>query len=157
VLECWREQTLTRAKELEALSFSIGPSDEQDDGMDLMDSEALKEAIGIHLKAARQAARGDPLKPPRPFRLPLRRYGARIDRAKGNLDAAEAHLLTIAPNSYILGQMPSLLNHVQRHLPPPDTPRQEFERISQRLGIKDADHPWHQECKDPRHHDKEAI
>jgi hypothetical protein len=157
VLECWREQTLTRAMELEALSFSIGQSDEQDNGTDLKDSEALKEAIGIHLKAARQAAMGDPLKPPRPFRLPLRLYGARIERARGNLDAAETHLLTIAPNSYILGQMPSLLNHVQRHLPPTDARRQEFERIAQRLGIKDADHPLHQECKDSSRHDKEAI
>ena len=156
VPECWREQVLTRAKELEALSLWIRPSDEQDDGLVLKNCEALKKAIRIHLDAARQAARGDRLNPRRWIRLPLRRYGARIERARGNLDAAEAHLLTLAPDRYILGQMPSLLNHVQRHLPPADARRLEFERIAQRLGIKDADHPLHQECKyfSP---DKEAI
>ena len=33
-----------------------------------------------------------------------------------NLDAAEAHLLNIAPAEYLLGQMPSLL---QTRPPPP--------------------------------------
>jgi hypothetical protein len=156
VPECWREQVLTRATELEALSLWIRPRHEQDDGPILENCEALKKAIDIHLDAARQAARGDPLKPRR-FRLPLRRYGARIERARGNLDAAEAHLLTLAPASYILGQMPSLLNHVQRHLPPADARRQEFERIAQSLGIKDPDHPLAQKDKDPSPAAKEAI
>jgi hypothetical protein len=157
VPECWGEHALTRANELQALSRWIWPSDEQDDPLVLKNGEVLNEAIGIHLDAARQAARGDPLESPRPFRLPLRRYGARIERARSNLDAAEVHLLTLAPPSYILGQMPSLLNHVQRHLLPTDARRQEFERIAQRLGIKDADHPLHQECKDSSPADKEAI
>ena len=59
VPECWREQALTRAKELEALSLWMWPSDEQDDGLVLKNGEVLKKAIGIHLDAARQAARGD--------------------------------------------------------------------------------------------------
>ena len=155
--ECWREQVLTRAKELEALSRCMGASGEQDNDVALKNGEVLKEAIDVHLEAARQAAQGDPLKPPGRFRLPLRRYGARIERARGNLDAAEAHLLSLAPCDYILGQMPSLLNHVQRHLPPADARRQEFERIAQKLGIKDPDHPLHQECKDSSHADKKAI
>jgi hypothetical protein len=104
VPECWREQILTRAKELEALSLWMGPCDEQDNSGVLENGEVLRKAIGVHLKAARQAARGDRLNPPRPFRLPLRRYGARIERARSNLDAAEAHLLTLAPSDYILGQ-----------------------------------------------------
>jgi len=155
--ECWREQVLTRAKELEALSRCMGASGEQDNDVALKNGEVLKEAIDVHLVAARQAAQGDPLKPPGRFRLPLRRYGARIERARGNLDAAEAHLLSLAPCDYLLGQMPSLLNHVQRHLPPADARRQEFERIAQKLGIKDPDHPLHQECKDSSHADKKAI
>ena len=157
VPECWREQVLTRAKELEALSLWMGPCDEQDNSVVLENGEVLKKAIGVHLKAARQAARGDRLNPPGRFRLPLRRYGARIERARSNLDAAEAHLLTLAPPSYIVGQMPSLLNHVQRHLLPTDPRRQEFERIAQKLGIKDADHPSHQERKDSSPADKETI
>ena len=58
-----------------------------------------------------------------------------------NLDAAEALLLNFAPPRYLLGQMPGMLNHVQRNLPPTDPRRQEFERIAQRLGVKDPDHP----------------
>ena len=85
------------------------------------------------------------------------RYGSLIERARSNLDAAEAHLLTLAPNSYILGQMPCLLNHVQCHLPPTDARRQEFERIAQKLGITDPDHPLLQKGKDSSPADKEAI
>jgi hypothetical protein len=59
---------------------------------------------------------------------------------KSNLDAAEAHLLNFAPPEYVLGQMPSLLRHVQGHLVPSDPRRQEFERTCRRLGLNDQDH-----------------
>lgn len=55
--------------------------------------------------------------------------------------AAEAHLLNFASAAYILGQMPSLLNHVQRHLAANDSRRQEFERVAKKVGVKDSDHP----------------
>ena len=145
----WREGTLTRAKELEALSLWVRPKGTQ--GND----EVLAKAIDRHLTAARQAARVDPLKPHRPFRY--FRNGPLIERATSNLDAAEAHLLTLAPDNYVLGQMPCLLNHVQCHLPPKDPRRQEFERIAQKLGIKDPDHPLAQKDKDSSHAAKEAI
>jgi hypothetical protein len=149
VSEGWREGTLTRAKELEALSLWVRPSDPQDN------NEVLTKAIRRHLEAARQAARGDRLNPYRRFRI--FRYGPRIERARSNLDAAEAHLLTLAPDSYILGQMPCLLNHVQRHLPPTDARRQEFERIAQKLDITDPDHPLLQEGKDSGPANKDDI
>jgi len=41
---------------------------------------------------------------------------------RGNLDAAEAQLLNLAPARYILDQMPCLVRHVQCHLPSPDLP-----------------------------------
>ena len=69
------------------------------------------------------------------------RNGPLLERATSNLDAAEAHLLNLASDNYILGQMPCLLRHVQCHLPPSDARRQEFERIARKLGIKDPDHP----------------
>ena len=94
---------------------------------------------------------------PAQIRFRIFRNGPRIERAKSNLDAAEAHLLTLAPDSYILGQMPCLLNHVQCHLPPTDARRQEFERIAQKLGIKDPDHPLLQKDKDSSPAAKEAI
>jgi hypothetical protein len=145
----WREGALTRAKELEALCLWVKPRDIQDN------DEVLAKAIDRHLEAARQAARGDPPDPHRRFRI--FRNGSLIERSRSNLDAAEAHLLTLAPNSYILGQMPCLLNHVQCHLPRTDPRRQEFERIAHMLGITDPDHPLLQKDKDLSPADKEAI
>lgn len=57
-----------------------------------------------------------------------------------NLDAAEAALINFAPPGYILGQLSSLLRHVQAHLKPTDPRRQEFERIAQQLGVTVSDH-----------------
>lgn len=150
----WREGTLTRAKELEALShFWLRPRGPQNN------DEILTKAICCHIEAARQAAQCTGLVPHGPFlfRFRIFRYGSRIERARSNLDAAEAHLLTLAPNTYILGQMPSLLNHVQRHLPPTDARRQEFERIAKKLGITDPNQPLSQEGKDSSPVDKDAI
>jgi hypothetical protein len=87
----WREGTLTRAKELEALSLWVRPRDTQ--GND----KVLAKAIDRHLDAARQAAKVDPLDPPR--RLRIFRNGPLIERAMSNLDAAEAHLLSLAEDS----------------------------------------------------------
>jgi hypothetical protein len=58
-----------------------------------------------------------------------------------NLDAAESNLLQFAPPAYLLGQIPSLLKHVQCHLIKTDPRRLEFERTAQKLGIKDPEHP----------------
>jgi hypothetical protein len=145
----WREGTLTRAKELEALSLWVRPKDT------LGNDKVLTEAIDRHLDAARQAAKVDPLEPSR--RLRIFRNGPLIERARSNLDAAEANLLSIAPKWYILGQMPCLLNHVQCHLPRTDARRQEFERIAQKLGIKDPDHPSLENGEELSRDDKEAI
>lgn len=128
----WREGTLTRAYELEALCDWMTAKRSRDcDG-------ALVCAIKHHLEAARQAARAQKLEPYRRFHF--FRNGPLIERATSNLDAAEAHLLNIAPPDYLLGQMPSLLRHVQRHLRPADPGRQEFERIARSFGINDPDH-----------------
>lgn len=148
----WCEWTLARAGELEALSnFWVRPRGPQNN------DEVLTKAICSHLNAARQAAQNVRLAPPRWFRFRIVRPGSRIERARVNLDAAEAHLLTLAPNTYILGQMPSLLNHVQRHLPPTDARRQEFERIARKLGIADPDHLLLQQGGNSSSPDKDAI
>jgi hypothetical protein len=62
-----------------------------------------------------------------------------------NLDAAEVQLLNIAPATYILGQLPSLLNQVQRHLSPADARRKNFEHLAAKLGVKDPDGPLRQD------------
>ena len=129
----WREGTLTRARELEALCDWNSQRYPRDSDC------ALVAAIKCHLDAARQAARAQPPEPPKGFRI--FRNGPLIERATSNLDAAEAQLLNLAPPDYVLGQMPSLLRHVQRHLRPTDPGRQEFERIARSVGINDSDHP----------------
>lgn len=130
----WREGTLTRASEIRALTdwmqwrWSHGDAD----GDRAEEVCVLAEAITRHLAAAQQATNG---------RSWFARDGSRIERAMSNLDAAEANLLNLAPDDYLLGQMPSLLNHVQRHLGPTDPRRSELERVAQRVGVKDPEHP----------------
>jgi len=85
----WREGTLTRAEELEALCAWVRAKDLR------RDDEVLANAIRRHLEAARQAARAEKLKPQRRFRI--FRNGPLIERAMSNLDAAEAQLLNLAP------------------------------------------------------------
>jgi len=101
--------------------------------------EALKNAIHLHLHAAREAAVAAKLDP-RKLRL-VRRTGPLLERAMSNLDAAEAQILNLASPGYLYGQLPSLLRHVQCHLVPTDPSRQEFERIARKAGVKDPDHP----------------
>jgi len=146
----WCEATLTRAKELEALRAWVLANDPQ------AHSEALASAVTFHLEAARQAAQSRARRspdgadqavaadqaPPGPAkRFRMFRNGPLLERARSNLDAAEAEILNFAPPDYVLGQMPSLLNHVQCHLIASDPRRQEFERIARKLGVKDPDHP----------------
>ncbi len=122
----WREGTLTRAKELESLrNWLIQHPDASTRSAD------LSKAIDSHLAAARQATE--------PRRWGWLTKGARIERAISNLDAAEANLLQLAPPGYLLGQLPCLLNQVQRHLMPTDPRRQQVERVARRLGVADAD------------------
>jgi hypothetical protein len=119
VSRAWREGTLTRAKELEALAdwaaqHAVAPP-----------AQSLLEAIDCHLAATRDAA------------LRGRWVGdkAALERAMSNLDAAEALLLTVAPPEYLLGRLPGVLNDVARHLVPTDSRRRELERVARRVGL----------------------
>ena len=132
----WREGTLTRAYELQALCDWMTAKNSLDGDW------VLVNAVKCHLAAARDAALAKKLDPHKRFRI--FRDGPLIERARSNLDAAEAQLLNLAPPDYVLGQMPSLLRHVQRHLRPTDPGRQEFERIARSVGINDPDHPSRQ-------------
>ena len=110
VSAAWREGTLTRAMELEFLSTWVGI------GHPRPGTDILLNAVRFHLEAARQAARVEPLDPRKLLHLP--RAGSLRERAMSNLDAAEVHLLNLAPPEYVLGQLPSLLRHTRRHLRP---------------------------------------
>ena len=146
----WREGTLTRARELEALTRWLWRNRPPERGDGLAETEDLLVAIEHHLAAAREAAehrgrlrKGDPHE-----RSRRARRASLLERAISNLDAAEAHLLNLAPPAYVLGQMPSLLNHVQRHLPPTDPRRKQVERIAAKLGVGDPDDPSRQDHED---------
>ena len=129
----WREGTLTRARELTTLCDWAAMNTE------VAGSWVFVDSITRHLEAAKDAA--ELVKASPRDRLPRFRTGAMRERAKSNLDAAEAQLLNFAPPDYVLGQLPSLLTHVQCHLIPTDPRRREFERLARRLGFDDADQP----------------
>ena len=135
VTAAWREGTLTRVKELESLLAWVLINKPR------ANCEPLAAAVTCHLHAAREAAVVVKLGPAKRAWSHLFRRGPLIERAMSNLDAAEAQLLNCASCDYVLGQMPSLLRHVQCHLVAGDPRRQEFERIARRLGLKDPDHP----------------
>jgi hypothetical protein len=97
----------------------------------------LATAIQRHLAAARDAAIVESLNPV--MRLRLFRNTSRIERVTSNLDAAEILLLNLVPSEYLLGQIPTLLRHVQRHLPAEDPRRQDFERIAGTLRNRELD------------------
>jgi hypothetical protein len=64
-----------------------------------------------------------------------------MECAISNLDAAEADLLQIAPAAYVLGQMPTVLNQVQRYLKPGDPRRNQIEGIAKKLGVNEPSPP----------------
>ena len=128
VATAWREDILTRAKELASIRAYLLEC------TSAAAADPFWEAIGDHLAAVRQAAEGRRGRRGRAARLWSGVSGSTIGRAMSNLDAAEANLLRVAPDYYLAGQMPSLLNHVQRHLEPDDTRRRELERIAARFG-----------------------
>jgi hypothetical protein len=136
----WREGTLTRATELESLCAWVLANQRQPGCEPQQNCEPLKNAVRLHLHAAREAAVAAKLDPKKPFRA-VRRTGPLLERAMSNLDAAEAQILNLASPGYLYGQLPSLLRHVQCHLVPTDPSRQEFERIARKAGVKDPDHP----------------
>ena len=132
----WQEGSRTRAGELRALTewvrrrrqaTSTTTSDRA--------SEALYDAIVTHLAAVLEAAKSTDRW------WQVERAGSRLELAISNLDAAEANLLRIAPADFVLGQMPSIVNHVQRHLKVGDARRTELERISTQLVAAEVTRP----------------
>jgi hypothetical protein len=116
----WREGAITRIHELDALHawLSTQPVPAAGNGIDA--------AIRNHLRTAHRAAMEDH----HPWRLVS---GAIHERINSNCDAAEALLLRIAPADYIVGQIPRLVAHVQRHLRPSDSRRIWVEHLADRL------------------------
>jgi hypothetical protein len=129
----WREEILTKVKELSGLASWIYAN-----GGEAERPGQLAGAIADHLDAAQATAAGQD----RTGRARLnvwRRFksssgGSSFERALGNLDAVEAHLLRLAPESYVRGQLPSLRAHVNRYLRKDDPRRERIEALTRNVG-----------------------
>jgi hypothetical protein len=124
VSSAWREDLLTRAEELRGLASWIQAHGDRADGL-------LKE-IDAHLAVVRQTAGARPKSgrhEPRRTRLWRGVTGASFERSLGNLDAAEVHLLRLAPSSVLIPALPSLEANVNRYLSKDDPRRQAVDRI----------------------------
>jgi hypothetical protein len=119
----WREEALARTAELAALAAALTPGKAED-----QPTRHALEAVAQHLRAARDIVSG------RSERGPYRRFvtrlgGSAVERAAAHIDAAQAGLLSIAPAEYLRRQLPSLVAHVQLHLPADDPRRVRMERM----------------------------
>jgi hypothetical protein len=114
----WREHALTRIAELRTLATWLQESS-NDPG-----TAHLLSAIENHLTEAREAALTSR------WRWAVAN-GSNIERTLGNIDAAEADLLRLAPLDYLSGQMPGLQARVRAHLRSGDPRRIRVEEIAE--------------------------
>ena len=119
----WREQVLIRVNELVGLATWMGTRAQatSDDVLRQADADRDAEMRG-ELEIARDAALGTSYWPPH--------SRARMERAIGSLDAAEAVLLGRSPDDYLRGRLPSVAAYVQAHLPPADPQRVHVEELA---------------------------
>jgi hypothetical protein len=119
----WREQVLIRANELTGLATWMGTRAEagSDDALRRADADRDAEMRG-EVETARDAALGTSYWPPH--------SRARMERALGSLDAAEAVLLSRSPDDYLRGRLPSVTAYVQAHLPPAHPQRVHLEKLA---------------------------
>lgn len=118
----WREDMLTRAGELEGLKCWIVAH-----GNGKLPEHMLA-SIDEHLKVVKGTA-GESGKG-RFVRQWRGLTGASFERSLGNLDAAEVHLLRIAPPSVLAAALPSVRAHVNRYLSKYDPRRRAVDRIA---------------------------
>ena len=118
----WREQVLVRAGELTGLAAWMNAQNEAspDAAFSLVDA-ARDDEMRARLREACEAAADTSHWPPH--------SRARMERAVGNLDAAEAVLLSRSPDDYLHGQLQAIRAHVAAHLPPKHPQRVYAERL----------------------------
>jgi hypothetical protein len=121
----WCERSSTRAGEIKALASWAVTVDDGRPGWTAADRQEFKRAIDQHVQRANEAIARTGNR--------LHGMGASIDQAMSSLDAAEAELLYMAPAEYVVGQLPSIVNNVGRHLQPTDPRRLEVERIAREV------------------------
>ena len=114
---------LTRARELRGLKLWIVAHDDHD-----ARANDLLGEIDVHLDAVEAAAEA---KGERGLTRMLHGLtGASFERVLGNLDAAEVHLLRLAPSSVLIPALPSVEANVNRYLPKQDPRREALDRIA---------------------------
>jgi hypothetical protein len=116
----WREHVLARVGEHRFLVVWLQSLNEPPD------DKALA-AVRVHLDAAKDAAAGGSQTRRQNLWSALR--GASVERARSHVDAAEMELLLLAPEWYLVGQLPNLLAHVRAHLPSDDPRRVRVEEL----------------------------
>jgi hypothetical protein len=112
----WQALVLTRAQELRFIL------------VEKVTDPVQHAAIERHLDEAELAATS--FRRRGLFRRPPRETA--VERAFGELDAAEASLLRAAPDAYVLGQLPSIVAQVRSHLPRGDERLERLMAIEQR-------------------------
>jgi hypothetical protein len=119
---------LTEAEELLGLNSWILALRENSEHDPRQPTGRMPEAIEQHLGAVKQTASGQD------EHLLGRKWhefnGSSFERALGNLDAAEVHLLRLAPSPVLKGALPSIMAHVNRFLPKDDPRRVAVEEIA---------------------------
>ena len=129
----WREQVLIRANELTGLAIWMGTRESTADAALRTANADLDAAVRSHLKVAREAALATSWWPPH--------TRARMERALGNVDAAETVLLSRSPDDYLRGRLPELVAAVRAHLPPAHPQRIHVEELATRYARSDDDAP----------------
>jgi hypothetical protein len=126
----WREEALVRANELEGVATWIESRSSDDPIPTELLSHIREQLLTVRITAAKldQDHYGRPLG--RWAKLKAAWGGAAHQRVLGNLDAVETTLFRVAPPSYVCGEMPSLVAHVNRFLPKADPRRMRVERLA---------------------------
>jgi hypothetical protein len=124
----WREEMLTRVEELSGLESLIRAQPDHN-----RPAGDMFGAIREHLHAAKLTAEGNDAKLPK--RVWYQFTGSSFERALGNLDAVEVHLLRLAPSPILKGALPSIQAHVNRFLPKDDPRRLAVDNVASRLAV----------------------
>jgi hypothetical protein len=124
----WREQVVVRAAELAGLATWIRALNETSPDPRLRSVDAARDdEMRARLQNAGEAAADTSRWPPH--------SRARMERAVGNLDAAEAVLLSRSPDDYLHGQLEAIRAHVAAHLPPKHPQRLQAEDLVEKYTV----------------------
>jgi hypothetical protein len=117
----WREQALARIGEQRTLTRLLRSKTRLEDDL----AGFYESAIEAHLRAVEEAANSA-------WRFKAAITGSAVERVACNLDAVECDLLRLASPDYVREQMPSVVAHVRRHLPPADPRRVDVETLAKK-------------------------